>query len=72
MLGVAWGTKACKVNRLLRECSGQTKTDMEETPKSLKSAFDSPTFGTDVSFYLDKPVGSASISPCGRDIVLAS
>ena len=46
--------------------------DIEETPRSLKSAFDSPTFGKDVSFRLDKPVGSASISPCGRDIVLAS
>ena len=40
--------------------------------KSLESAFDSPTFEEDGSFYLDKPVGSASISPCGRDIVLAS
>ena len=36
------------------------------------SAFDSPTFGQDGSFRLDKSVGSASISPCGRDIVLAS
>ena len=62
MLGVAWGTNA----------SGEAKMDIEETPRSLKSAFDSPTFGKDVSFYLDKPVGSASISPCGRDIVLAS
>ena len=38
----------------------------------LTSAFDSPTFGQDGSFHLDKPVGSASISPCGRDVVLAS
>ncbi|KAL8829484.1 MAG: hypothetical protein Q9191_001991 [Dirinaria sp. TL-2023a] len=36
------------------------------------SAFESTTFGKDVSFHLDKPVGSASISPCGRDVVLAS
>ena len=43
-----------------------------EEPKDLASAFDSPTFGQDVSFRLDKPVGSASISPCGRDVVLAS
>ena len=43
-----------------------------ESPKELQSAFDSETFGRDGSFYLDKPVGSASISPCGRDIVLAS
>ena len=40
--------------------------------KGLASAFDSPTFGHDSSFRLDKPVGSASISPCGRDVVLAS
>ena len=40
--------------------------------KGRASAFDSPTFGQDGSFRLDKPVGSASISPCGRDVVLAS
>lgn len=40
--------------------------------KVLESAFDSPTFGEGGSFRLDKPVGSASISPCGRDVVLAS
>ena len=48
-----------------------TMTKAEE-PKGLASAFDSPTFGQDGSFRLDKPVGSASISPCGRDVVLAS
>ena len=36
------------------------------------SAFNSSTFGKDVSFEVDKPVGSMSISPCGRDVVLAS
>lgn len=46
-------------------------TEVEE-PKGIASAFDSPTFGQDGSFRLDKPVGSASISPCGRDVVLAS
>ncbi|KAI4139123.1 MAG: hypothetical protein LQ341_004341, partial [Variospora aurantia] len=40
--------------------------------KGPSSAFESPTFEEDASFRLDKPVGSASISPCGRDIVLAS
>ncbi|KAL9099327.1 MAG: hypothetical protein Q9163_005155 [Psora crenata] len=40
--------------------------------KELASALDSETFGKDGSFHLDKPVGSASISPCGRDVVLAS
>lgn len=43
-----------------------------ETPQALNSAFDSLIFGQDVSILLDKPVGSASISPCGRDVVLAS
>ncbi|KAL9131143.1 MAG: hypothetical protein Q9217_000844 [Psora testacea] len=43
-----------------------------ERPEELLSAFDSETFGKDGSFHLDKPVGSASISPCGRDVVLAS
>ena len=40
--------------------------------KALASASDRPTFVQDGSFRLDKPVGSASISPCGRDVVLAS
>ena len=30
------------------------------------------SFGQETSFRLDSPVGSASISPCGRDVVLAS
>lgn len=30
------------------------------------------TFGQDASFRLEQPVGSMSISPCGRDVVLAS
>ncbi|KAH8811466.1 hypothetical protein F5884DRAFT_672600 [Xylogone sp. PMI_703] len=40
--------------------------------KTIKSAFDSPTFDTDVSFHVDRKVGAASISPSGRDVVLAS
>ena len=52
---------------------GSQATIMEEQKDSpLASAFDSPTFGEDSSFELDKPVGSMSISPCGRDVVLAS
>ena len=43
-----------------------------DVSKGPSSAFESPTFGQDGSFRLDKPVGSASISPCGRDVVLAS
>ncbi|MCJ1447629.1 MAG: hypothetical protein MMC23_008140 [Stictis urceolatum] len=38
----------------------------------ISSAYFSPTFEKDGSFYVDKPVGSMSISPCGRDVVLAS
>lgn len=38
----------------------------------ITNAFASPTFGKDTSFAVDKPVGSMSISPCGRDVVLAS
>ena len=45
---------------------------VETEPQVVRSAFDSPTFDKDGSFRLDKPVGSMSISPCGRDVVLAS
>ncbi|PGH03812.1 hypothetical protein AJ80_08625 [Polytolypa hystricis UAMH7299] len=41
-------------------------------PRPLASAYESPTFGEDSSFHVDLPVGSMSISPCGRDVVLAS
>ena len=41
-------------------------------PQNVLSAFESPTFGKDGSFEVNKPVGSMSISPCGRDVVLAS
>ncbi|KAL4781580.1 hypothetical protein BJX76DRAFT_12992 [Aspergillus varians] len=41
-------------------------------PRPLTSAFESPTYGEDSSFHVDQPVGSMSISPCGRDVVLAS
>ncbi|RDW80154.1 hypothetical protein BP6252_04792 [Coleophoma cylindrospora] len=40
--------------------------------KSIKSAFDSGTFDADVSIYVDRKVGSATISPSGRDVALAS
>jgi WD40 repeat protein len=36
------------------------------------SAFDSHTFDVEMSIKVDLPVGSMSISPCGRDVVLAS
>jgi WD repeat-containing protein 59 len=44
--------------------------DVDSTRPS--SAFESQTFGQDLSFHLDQPVGSMSISPSGRDVVLAS
>lgn len=47
---------------------------MEESRKgkTIKSAFDSATFDADVSFHVNRKVGSATISPSGRDIALAS
>jgi WD repeat-containing protein 59 len=47
---------------------------MDEDVDSTRpiSAFESETFGQDTSFHLDQPVGSMSISPSGRDVVLAS
>ncbi|KAK5065139.1 hypothetical protein LTR84_000975 [Exophiala bonariae] len=36
------------------------------------SAFESETFGQDASFHLEQPIGAMSISPSGRDVVLAS
>ncbi|KAH0559236.1 hypothetical protein GP486_004252 [Trichoglossum hirsutum] len=36
------------------------------------SAIDSVTFNVDMSIRVDQPVRSMSISPCGRDVVLAS
>lgn len=43
---------------------------MEARP--LASAMESPTFDEDSSFHVEQPVGAMSISPCGRDVVLAS
>lgn len=36
------------------------------------SAFESRTFDKDVSIYVNEAIGAASISPSGRDVVLAS
>ncbi|KAI9786380.1 MAG: hypothetical protein M1839_006840 [Geoglossum umbratile] len=43
-----------------------------ETQIAPMSAFDNTTFNVDMSIRVDQPVGSMSISPCGRDVVLAS
>jgi hypothetical protein len=47
---------------------------MEESRKgkTIKSAFDSTTFEADVSIHVERKVGSATISPSGRDVALAS
>ena len=37
-----------------------------------EDAFESPTFDREVIVKINEPVGSATISPCGRDIALAS
>jgi hypothetical protein len=46
--------------------------DESRKGKVIKSAFDSNTFETDVSIHIERQVGSATISPSGRDIALAS
>lgn len=40
--------------------------------KIIKSAFDSESFESDGTIHVDGLVGSATISPSGRDIALAS
>ncbi|KAJ5101100.1 hypothetical protein N7456_007152 [Penicillium angulare] len=45
-------------------------SSMEARP--LMSAMESPTFEEDSSIRVEQPVGAISISPCGRDVVLAS
>ena len=52
-------------------------TDEPRKGKTIKSAFDSNTFATDVSIQVNEArvgqqVGSASISPSGRDVAIAS
>jgi hypothetical protein len=46
-----------------------------KSKKDLKSAFHSTTFDADISIHVDKDlndVGSATISPSGRDVAIAS
>jgi hypothetical protein len=43
--------------------------------KNVKSAFDSTTFNADIKFHVQKElndIGSATISPSGRDVAIAS
>lgn len=44
----------------------------ERKGKTIKSAFDSTTFEQDVTIHVAHKVGSATISPSGRDVALAS
>ncbi|KAI9890660.1 MAG: hypothetical protein M1814_003729 [Vezdaea aestivalis] len=43
-----------------------------DSSRRSTSAFDSPTFSLDMAMNIDRPVGSMSISPCGRDVALGS
>ncbi|PKS09380.1 hypothetical protein jhhlp_003994 [Lomentospora prolificans] len=50
-------------------------SDVDEASKkrkTIKSAYDSVTFDHDLTIHVDGKVGSATISPCGRDVALAS
>ncbi|KAI1358673.1 WD repeat-containing protein [Xylaria arbuscula] len=47
-------------------------SDNPKRNKIIKSAFDSETFDADVTIHVDGLVGSATISPSGRDVALAS
>ncbi|KAF2005353.1 hypothetical protein P154DRAFT_518855 [Amniculicola lignicola CBS 123094] len=42
-----------------------------DQPNGPSSAFESPTFEKDVSIHVKENIGAASISPSGRDVVLA-
>ncbi|KAG9234497.1 hypothetical protein BJ875DRAFT_495779 [Amylocarpus encephaloides] len=46
--------------------------DESRKGKTVKSAYDSATFEAELSIHVDRQVGSATISPSGRDIALAS
>ncbi|TPX10632.1 uncharacterized protein E0L32_008366 [Thyridium curvatum] len=46
--------------------------DQHKKSKTLKSASDSETFDADGTIHVDGLVGSATISPSGRDVALAS
>ncbi|KAI1417288.1 hypothetical protein F5Y13DRAFT_202836 [Hypoxylon sp. FL1857] len=46
--------------------------DPSKKGKPITSAYDSETFDADVTIHVDGLVGSATISPSGRDVALAS
>ncbi|KAM7186494.1 maintenance of telomere capping protein 5 [Naviculisporaceae sp. PSN 640] len=47
-------------------------SDPPKKGKSIKSAYDSESFDADGTIHVDGLVGSATISPSGRDVALAS
>lgn len=47
-------------------------TDSPKKGRIINSAYDSESFESDGSIHVDGLVGSATISPSGRDIALAS
>ncbi|KAH6628515.1 hypothetical protein F5144DRAFT_311435 [Chaetomium tenue] len=47
-------------------------SDAPKKVKSIKSAFESESFDADGTIHVDGLVGSATISPSGRDVALAS
>ena len=47
-------------------------SDIPKKVKSIKSAYDSESFDADGTIHVDGLVGSATISPSGRDVALAS
>jgi hypothetical protein len=47
-------------------------SDPSKKGKILKSAYDSDTFDADGTIHVEGLVGSATISPSGRDVALAS
>lgn len=52
-----------------------TFEQLADSPKKgrlIKSAYDSESFEADGSIHVEGVVGSATISPSGRDIALAS
>ena len=46
--------------------------DAPKKGKSIRSAFESESFDADGTIHVDGLVGSATISPSGRDVALAS
>jgi hypothetical protein len=46
--------------------------DQPKKGKIIKSAFDSESFEADGTIHVEGVVGSATISPSGRDVALAS